>query len=99
MYNQQVRDTGFYQSKEWRKCRDGYFQYKHGLCERCEKPGKIVHHKKHLTLSNYKDPNISLNWDYLELLCGDCHNKEHFKKHFSTREDVRFNENGELVPV
>lgn len=97
--NQLVRDTGFYQSTAWRKCRDAYFKHMHGLCERCMAPGKIVHHKIYLTLENYNDPDIALNWDNLELLCVDCHNREHFKKNFSTREDVKFDENGDLVPL
>jgi 5-methylcytosine-specific restriction endonuclease McrA len=74
--SQQVSDTGFYQTKEWRACRNGYYNHMHGLCERCGSPGNIAHHTIYLTLANYTDPNISLNWDYLGLLCGDCDNKE-----------------------
>ena len=88
----------FYQSKVWRKCRAGYFQYKHGLCERCYAPGKIVHHKEYITPDNIHDPHITLNWDNLELLCQDCHNREHHGSGI-TREDVVFDEDGNLVPV
>lgn len=41
------------------------------------KPGVIVHHKIHLTPENIYDRNIALSWDNLELLCRDCHDKEH----------------------
>lgn len=44
-------------------------------------PGDQVHHKKHLTPKNINDPEITLNWDNLELLCLDCHRKEHDKGH------------------
>ena len=91
----------FYKSKAWRDCREGYIQSVHGLCERClEKdkhvPGKIVHHKEILTPENINNPDITLNWDYLELLCQDCHNKEHHSTDV-TAEGLCFNEHGELV--
>lgn len=87
----------FYKSKAWRQCRDAYFAYRHGLCERCQRPGKIVHHKIYLNPSNINDPDISLNWQHLELLCQDCHNKEHHERRSVTRYDVMFDENGDLV--
>lgn len=65
----------FYKSKAWRQLRDAFFVSRYGLCERCPNPGKIVHHKIELSISNIDDPSISLNWDYLELLCQDCHNR------------------------
>ena len=72
----------FYISNEWILCRRAYAQSKGGLCDRCAKaglivPGQEVHHKIRLTPDNISDPNISLNWDNLELLCKDCHLKEH----------------------
>lgn len=87
----------FYKSKAWRQCRDAYFVYRHGLCERCQRPGKIVHHKIYLTPENINDPNISLNWEYVELLCATCHQHEHFMKNSPTRDDVMFDANGNLV--
>ena len=87
----------FYKSKAWRQCRDAYFVYRYGLCERCQRPGKIVHHKIYLTPENINDPNISLNWDNLELLCATCHQHEHFMKNSPTRDDVMFDANGNLV--
>ena len=87
----------FYKSKAWQRCREGYIQSVFGLCERCGKPGLIVHHKELLTPDNINDPNITLNWNLLEYLCLECHNKEHFGESEPTREDVVFNEYGELI--
>lgn len=88
----------FYNSKQWKECRKGYKRLVHGLCERCGKPGDIVHHKIKLTPYNINNPEITLNWDNLELLCIDCHNREHMLKYGPTREDVMFSEDGDLVP-
>ena len=75
----------FYKSRAWLKCRDSYIKSVGGLCERCLAnglivPGYIVHHKCYLTPENIKDPSVTLNFDNLEYLCVDCHNKEHFKE-------------------
>lgn len=72
----------FYWTKTWHKCRDGFVKYKRGLCEAClscgiYKPGEIVHHKIFLNADNINIPEVSLNWDNLELLCRDCHAKRH----------------------
>ena len=57
---------------------------------------KIVHHKIALTPENINDPNITLNWENLELLCQDCHNKEHSCTDV-TAEGLAFDENGDLI--
>ena len=72
----------FYGSQEWRQCRDAYWSKKKGLCERClangiVRQGEQVHHKKRLTLNNINDPRITTNENNLELLCSECHEKEH----------------------
>jgi 5-methylcytosine-specific restriction endonuclease McrA len=64
-----------------------------GLCERCGQIGIEVHHIEKLTINNINDSSVSLNQDNLELLCRDCHNKEH--KRFS--KEVRFDEDGNLL--
>lgn len=93
----------FYNSKAWQQCKDSYIISVHGLCERCMKhglyvPGKIVHHTILLTPSNINNPEASLNWKRLELLCQDCHNKEHHgDDNGITVEGLMFNEYGELV--
>lgn len=68
----------FYKSKAWQRCRAGFVKNKRGLCEVClargqYNPGVIVHHKIHLTPENINDPDITLNYDNLQLLCRDCH--------------------------
>lgn len=72
----------FYGTQAWKHCRKAYASYAGGLCERCLRnglisPGKIVHHKIHLTPENIKDPNIALDFANLELLCEECHADEH----------------------
>ena len=52
----------FYGTQAWKRCRKAYASYAGGLCERCLRnglisPGKIVHHKIHLTPENIKDPD------------------------------------------
>ncbi len=72
----------FYCSKAWKETRKAYAKSKGNLCERCLKkglivPGVVVHHKVYLTPDNINDPNITLNWNNLELVCRDCHAQEH----------------------
>lgn len=99
--------NGFYLSKAWRKTRDAYYQYRRGVCERCEQelregsrtlenmnPGIIVHHKKHLNKSNINDPAIALSFDNLELLCDMHHNRHHKAK--SNR--YSFGRDGRIIP-
>ena len=95
--------AGFYKSKAWIGCRDGYIKSVNGLCERCLAkgqvvPGKIVHHKIYITPQNINDPDITLNWDNLELHCQDCHNQEHHAGE-ATGEGLMFDGNGELVKI
>lgn len=91
----------FYNSSAWIKCKNSYIKSVYGLCERCGKPGYIVHHKKHLTPKNINDPDVALNHINLEYLCQQCHNEEHerFKKKSAVRKGFGFNERGEFVPM
>ncbi len=88
---------GFYQSKAWRKLREAFYKSKFGICERCGDAGLIVHHKVWLTPGNITKPEVSLNSDLLELLCQDCHNKEHGGNY--TADGLTFNEFGDLVQI
>ena len=97
----------FYRSKAWKKCRAGYIAERvkidGGMCERCKKElGFIVHHKEELTPFNINNPDVTLNCSNLEYVCKVCHDNEHDfgrgKKTF-TRKGLRFDENGQLVPV
>ena len=81
----------FYMSWEWISCRTAYAESRGWLCERCAArglivPGVEVHHKVRLTKTNIKDPSVALNWKNLELLCKDCHLKEHDKTMMRTDE-------------
>ena len=88
----------FYKSAVWQKCRDSYIKSVFGLCERCGAGGKIVHHKTELTPENINDPNVTLNWDTLQLLCQDCHNMIHHGND-CTAEGLMFDSSGELIKV
>lgn len=85
----------FYLSEAWRGTRDAYFKARYGLCERCGAAGDIVHHKKYITPENIHDPRITLDWSNLELLCQDCHNKEHSIKR---NERYSADEKGNILP-
>lgn len=90
----------FYTSEAWKSTRLAYIKRVNGLCERCKAagefvPGKIVHHKKHITPKNINDPRITLSFANLELLCEDCHNKEHKRKKNSR---YSFAADGSLLP-
>lgn len=74
----------FYKSKTWQKCRIAYAKSVGGLCERCAAdglivPGEIVHHKIFISQNNISNPEITLNFENLELLCRKCHGNEHGK--------------------
>lgn len=91
----------FYKSKSWEGTRRAYFQHAGGLCERCLErgkvtPGRIVHHKIKLTRSNVSDPNISLSFDNLQLLCAACHAEVHAA---DPDQGYSFDANGNLIPV
>ena len=73
------------------------------MCERCLARGLIVvgtkqqplevHHKIPLTPENINNPDITLNWDNLELLCKDCHETERKR----TAKRWRVNEDGRVL--
>lgn len=87
----------FYHTTEWKKVRDYYFTLKMGMCERCKKDkgylnkGIIVHHKKYIKDQDFITWNkeILLSINNLELLCLECHNKEHMR-------EKAFNDNAEI---
>ena len=83
----------FYKSNAWLAARELKIMSVNGLCERCGQVGIEVHHKDRLSIDNVNDTSISFNQDNLELLCRDCHNKEH--ERFSNK--IRFDKEGNLV--
>ena len=93
--------ANFYHSPEWRQCRDAFIMSRNGLCERCLSQGRLVkgtqvHHKTYLTPSNINDPDITVNWDNLELLCDECHAKEHHAAK-DIEHGLAFDKDGNLV--
>lgn len=78
--------NAFYGSNAWKTCRREFAKSKGNMCERCYRKGLIVvgtkarplevHHKQPITPENINNPNITLNWDNLELLCKACHETE-----------------------
>ena len=87
----------FYNSKQWKKCRESFKQSKFGICERCEQPGIEVHHKIYLSPDNINDPEITLSWSNLELLCESCHSKQHMSKYDVVDEGLMFDSSGDLI--
>ena len=72
----------FYNSTAWKRCREAYKHKRSYLCENClrrgiYKAGEIVHHKIELDPVNINNPEVTLNFDNLELLCRDCHAEVH----------------------
>lgn len=72
----------FYSSKAWQDCRNEYAKSAHYLCEQCLKkgiytPGVIVHHVEELTPETINNPEKTLSFGNLELLCRACHGEEH----------------------
>jgi len=90
--------VAFYHSAAWKKAQRLAMQLHYGICERCGRPAKIVHHKIHLTPQNIVDQNIALGQDNLMTLCVDCHNRIHAKNP-SVREGLEFDGAGQLVEM
>lgn len=72
----------FYKSKVWQDTREAYSKSVGMLCEDClehgiHTAGVIVHHIKPITHNNINDPNVTLSWNNLRLLCRPCHEKKH----------------------
>ena len=88
----------FYKSSKWRKVRQLKLIKERGICERCGNRGYEVHHKTYLTNDNLSNQHITLGIDNLELLCHDCHNREHERSGRQVRKDIYFDENGDIAP-
>lgn len=67
--------TQFYNSKEWRILSAKYTQDKGYKCELCGKIATEVHHRK--PIQTDQGWTMRLDYNNLELLCVDCHNKRH----------------------
>jgi 5-methylcytosine-specific restriction protein A len=101
------RQNSFYNSRSWRKCAKTYAESKQNLCERCFDKGivksyYIVHHKIYLTNETINNPDVSMNFENLEILCLDCHNLEHgicATKKELVRTGLEFDEKGNLIQI
>ena len=76
-----IKTDKFYLCKDWKKKRKEVLRRDHYECQRCKRNHKVskattVHHIKHLK----EHPELALDDDNLESLCGDCHNLEHPEK-------------------
>jgi 5-methylcytosine-specific restriction endonuclease McrA len=72
----------FYCSKSWRDLSYSLKVKVNGKCIRCGETlldfSKLIgHHKIELNEDNVDNPSISLNPELIEIICHDCHNKEH----------------------
>ena len=77
--------SDFYNSPGWKQTRSAYKKSVGGLCEVCIREGRyrageIVHHKIPLTPDNITDPDITLSWKNLQLVCRECHARIHDRK-------------------
>lgn len=88
--------VAFYRSKAWERTRAAYMEQAHHICERCGRPAKIVHHKRHIDAENVNDATVTLDFANLEALCQDCHNREHFGQP-ATEDGLAFDAEGNLI--
>lgn len=58
-------------------------------------PGEIVHHRIEIDPITINNPEVSLNFDNLELLCRECHAAAH--KPYSKDRRYVIGQNGEVI--
>lgn len=90
----QVWAERFYNSKQWKHCREAYKKLVHYQCENCGGAGEIVHHRTPLTRENIHDPHVTLCFQNLQLLCRKCHGAAHGDS--VTEENYFFDADGNL---
>lgn len=83
----------FYASNKWVDLRLQLINNRGNRCARCEKiiprsKDLIGHHMIELTPENVHDHMISLNPDKIEIICFDCHNKEHKRFGYQSEREV-----------
>ncbi len=99
-----IIEKAVYKTKRWQKCRAAYYAYRMSvdgaLCEICgREPGEIVHHVQELTLDNCTDPLVVYSFDNFQLACWACHERTKSGNGVPIRADIRFDENGNVVPT
>ena len=81
----------FYCSRSWRDLAYTLKVKANGKCYRCGETlldfSKLIgHHKTELNENNINDIQVSLNPNNIEIICHDCHNKEH--RRFGNKKNV-----------
>lgn len=81
----------FYCSKPWRDLSYSLKVKVNGQCNRCKETildfSKLIgHHTVELNEDNVDNPDISLKPELIEIICHDCHNKEH--RRFGNKKNV-----------
>lgn len=74
-----VRESGFYNTKEWIKVRNFVRERDKNTCRICGSYNAKryeVDHIIELTWDNINDPNIALNPENCQLLCFSCHKRK-----------------------
>ncbi|HWQ89512.1 MAG TPA: HNH endonuclease [Desulfitobacteriaceae bacterium] len=71
-----------YSSEQWQQLRMALIAERGPVCQQCgriiARPVDIIgHHEIELTPENIHDYNISINPNFIKLICFDCHNKYH----------------------
>ncbi len=98
MFERDPALVAFYHSTVWEATRAAFMAARMHACERCGRPAKIVHHKRHLDAKSVGDPSVALSFKNLEALCQECHNREHFGTS-ATAEGLRFDKDGNLIAI
>ncbi len=83
----------FYTSRTWRKFRELVITQSEGMCSKCHKvfPDTSqleVHHKKYLKNDDFNKPELAYNLDNVEVICHECHNKEHSRFGYDSPKEV-----------
>lgn len=89
VYEQEEWAKKFYNSKEWKECREYVLVRDHYLCQLCLSNSRVtaantVHHKIPLL----EAPERALDPDNLESICPECHNKEHPERGLGHKKEV-----------
>lgn len=78
----------FYRSMDWKRLSARYTQDKGYKCEGCGKIATEVHHK--IAIQTDEGWEKRLDYDNLELVCIECHNKRHnrFQRKYKNRKQA-----------
>ena len=94
--NNKMARYDLYKTKRWEGFREYIISQRNEVCERCGNAGWVVHHREYINDVNVNDMNIVFGEDNAELLCQDCHNREHHIAD-STAAGLVFTGSGELI--